>query len=182
MECVGWYGAAKAHGLAWVAMARGAEVHMELEGRWRTFAPMKDDMLLNEVIAKARSWTKPPHDNETRNLVQEWLDGCATDPESREALVDAFYTDLSFGTGGLRGKMGPGTNRINPTTIARATQGLANHLRKVHGPNPASGPWRVAIACDSRHLSQTFAQITACLLYTSPSPRDRQKSRMPSSA
>ena len=121
-------------------------------------------MLLNEVIAKARSWTKPPHDNETRNLVQEWLDGCATDPESREALVDAFYTDLSFGTGGLRGKMGPGTNRINPTTIARATQGLANHLRKVHGPNPASGPWRVAIACDSRHLSQTFAQITAEVL------------------
>ena len=125
---------------------------------------MKDDMLLNEVIAKARSWTKPPHDNETRNLVQKWLDGCATDPESREALVDAFYTDLSFGTGGLRGKMGPGTNRINPTTIARATQGLANHLRKVHGPNPASGPWRVAIACDSRHLSQTFAQITAEVL------------------
>ena len=39
---------------------------------------MKDDMLLNEVIAKARSWTKPPHDNETRNLVQKWLDGCAT--------------------------------------------------------------------------------------------------------
>ena len=95
---------------------------------------MKDDTLFDEVIAKAGSWTKPPHDNETRELVQGWLDDCATDPAVREELMDSFYTDLSFGTGGLRGKMGPGTNRINPTTIARATQGLANHVWKVHGP------------------------------------------------
>ena len=65
--------------------------------------------------------------------MKAWLDTCDTDEEAREALIDAFYTDLSFGTGGLRGKMGPGTNRINATTIANATQGLANHLAKVHG-------------------------------------------------
>ena len=84
-----------------------------------------------------------------------------------EALIDAFYTDLSFGTGGLRGKMGPGTNRINATTIALATQGLANHLLKMHGAPTAEQPLRVAIACDSRHQSQEFAQITAEVLAAS---------------
>ncbi|MDG1673813.1 MAG: phospho-sugar mutase, partial [Flavobacteriales bacterium] len=92
------------------------------------------------------------------------LDTCESDSEAREALIDSFYTELSFGTGGLRGKMGPGTNRINATTIANATQGLANHLRKLHGEAPEGKPWRVAIACDSRHRSQEFAQITAEVL------------------
>ena len=94
---------------------------------------MSDQSLLNEVRAKAQAWTQPPHDEHTRQTVQAWLDTCDADEDAREALIDAFYTDLSFGTGGLRGKMGPGTNRINATTIANATQGLANHLKKVHG-------------------------------------------------
>ena len=125
---------------------------------------MSDHSLLNEVRTKAQAWTQPPHDEDTRHTVKAWLDTCDTDEEAREALIDAFYTDLSFGTGGLRGKMGPGTNRINATTIANATQGLANHLAKVHGPAHEGSPWRVAIACDSRHRSQEFAQITAEVL------------------
>ncbi|MEC7951272.1 MAG: phospho-sugar mutase, partial [Bacteroidota bacterium] len=125
---------------------------------------MSDHSLLNEVRTKAQAWTQPPHDEDTRQTVKVWLDTCDTDEEAREALIDAFYTDLSFGTGGLRGKMGPGTNRINATTIANATQGLANHLAKVHGPAQEGTPWRVAIACDSRHRSQEFAQITAEVL------------------
>ena len=125
---------------------------------------MSDQSLLNEVRTKAQAWTQPPHDEDTRQTVKAWLDTCDTDEEAREALIDAFYTDLSFGTGGLRGKMGPGTNRINATTIANATQGLANHLAKVHGPAQEGSPWRVAIACDSRHRSQEFAQITAEVL------------------
>jgi len=125
---------------------------------------MSDQTLLNEVRAKAQAWTQPPHDDATRATVQAWLDRCDTDASAREALIDAFYTELSFGTGGLRGKMGPGTNRINATTIANATQGLANHLVKVHGPAHEGQPWRVAVACDSRHRSQEFAQITAEVL------------------
>ena len=126
--------------------------------------PMSDQSLLNEVRAKAQAWTQPPHDEATRQTVQDWLNTCDTDERAREALIDAFYTDLSFGTGGLRGKMGPGTNRINATTIANATQGLANHLKKVHGASKDGQPHKVAIACDSRHRSQEFANITAEVL------------------
>ena len=125
---------------------------------------MEDQSLLNDVRTKAQAWTQAPHDDDTRTTVRRWLDTCEQDEEAREALIDAFYTDLSFGTGGLRGKMGPGTNRINATTIANATQGLANHLKQVHGEAPADAPWRVAVACDSRHRSQEFAQITAEVL------------------
>ena len=125
---------------------------------------MSDRSLLIEVRAKAQAWTQPPHDENTRQTVQAWLDTCDTDDVAREALIDAFYTDLSFGTGGLRGKMGPGTNRINATTIANATQGLANHLRKLHGAPQEGRLHRVAVACDSRHRSQEFAQITAEVL------------------
>ena len=128
---------------------------------------MNDQDLLKEVKAKAQAWTQAPHDEHTQRTVRTWLDTCDQDDDAREALIDAFYTDLSFGTGGLRGKMGPGTNRINATTIALATQGLANHLLKMHGAPTAERPLRVAIACDSRHQSQEFAQITAEVLAAS---------------
>ena len=73
-----------------------------------------------------------------------------------EPLVEAFYTDLEFGTGGLRGLMGPGTNRMNKYTVAQATQGLANYiLRSV--PEGAS----IAIAHDSRNQSDFFAKVAA---------------------
>ncbi len=123
-----------------------------------------DQELLVQVKQKAQAWTQPPYDEETRQTVTRWLAGCDEDSALREALIDAFYTELSFGTGGLRGKMGPGTNRINATTIGLATQGLANHLLEVHGSHPEGEPWRVAVACDSRNQSQEFAQITAEVL------------------
>ena len=136
-----------------------------IEVRCLNFAfKMTEQELLEEVKRKAQAWTQAPHDEETRTLVGKWLERCEEDEEMREQLLDSFYTDLSFGTGGLRGKMGPGTNRINATTIGLATQGLANHLLKVHGPHPNEAPWRVAIACDSRNRSQEFAQITAEVL------------------
>lgn len=74
-----------------------------------------------------------------------------------EELTDAFYKDLEFGTGGLRGIMGVGSNRINKYTIGMATQGLANYLLKVYGKQQIS----VAIAHDSRNNSKFFGQITA---------------------
>ena len=66
-----------------------------------------DQELLVQVKQKAQAWTQAPHDEETRQTVTRWLEGCDEDPALREALIDAFYTELSFGTGGLRGKMGP---------------------------------------------------------------------------
>lgn len=123
-----------------------------------------DQTLLNEVRVKAEAWTLDPHDETTQSTVKHWLATCNEDPQAREMLIDSFYTELSFGTGGMRGKMGPGTNRINPTTIANATQGLANFLKQKHGTAPEGQPWKVAVACDSRHRSQEFAQITAEVL------------------
>ena len=74
-------------------------------------------------------------------------------------MQEAFYKDLEFGTGGLRGEMGAGSNRINKYTIGMAAQGLANYL-KLKVKNKAS----VAIAYDSRNNSDYFAQITASVL------------------
>ena len=75
-------------------------------------------------------------------------------------LEDAFYRELSFGTGGLRGVLGPGTNRMNLHTVAKATQGLANYLCR-HFPAERRS---VAISCDSRILSDEFAKTAACVL------------------
>lgn len=125
------------------------------------WAAMNQITLLEDAKQKAHGWTQPPHDALTQTTVQGWLERCDHEEDAREALIDAFYTELSFGTGGMRGKMGPGINRINATTIARATQGLANHLRAKHGK--AVG-MKVAVACDSRNQSQELATITAEVL------------------
>ena len=92
-----------------------------------------------------------------------WLKMAVADPDLAEELrqmdgariEDAFYRDLAFGTGGLRGVIGAGTNRINVYTVAKATQGLANYL-KTHFSNPS-----VAIGYDSRIKSDLFAQVAA---------------------
>jgi phosphoglucomutase len=81
-----------------------------------------------------------------------------TDPDG---LTDAFYRDLEFGTGGLRGIMGVGTNRMNKVTVGMATQGLANYIRNVF---PAEKNLKVAIAFDSRNNSAFFARIAAEVL------------------
>ena len=76
--------------------------------------------------------------------------------EDADGLADAFYRNLEFGTGGLRGIMGIGTNRMNKYTVGMATQGYANYLKKCFGDDV-----RVAIAHDCRNNSRLFAEITA---------------------
>lgn len=91
-------------------------------------------------------------DPETRRQVQDLIDN------NPQELVDSFYQDLEFGTGGLRGIMGVGTNRMNKYTVGMATQGLSNYLKKIF---PGKDKISVAIAYDSRNNSPYFAKITA---------------------
>ena len=82
-----------------------------------------DNALLQEVTARANAWLKGDFDAETKSEVQRLLDN----PDKTD-LIDAFYQNLEFGTGGLRGIMGVGTNRMNKYVVGMATQGLANYL------------------------------------------------------
>lgn len=115
--------------------------------------------------------TTPAFDSATQKNVNQWLSG-AYDQETKEALqkmlqsnpkqvIDSFYTNLAFGTGGLRGLMGIGTNRMNPYTVGAATQGLANYLLKQ--PVPVAG-FSVVIGYDSRHHSRLFAEEASKVL------------------
>lgn len=105
-----------------------------------------------DILQSASTWLHPPYDTETIQQVQWLIDN---DPKE---LTESFYRHLVFGTGGLRGIMGVGTNRMNKYTVAMATQGLANYIRKMfpHIAQPS-----VAIAHDCRNNSDGFAQITA---------------------
>ncbi len=105
-----------------------------------------------------------------RKVYQEWMDQKDLDPELRKELLkltdekeieDAFYMELQFGTGGMRGKMGPGINRINVHTIARVTKGLGKTLL---GEDPKSKEKGVVIAYDSRNKAKEFAERAACVL------------------
>ena len=100
----------------------------------------------------AQSWLDGNYDEQTKNEVRELM----KDPV---ALEDAFYRNLEFGTGGLRGIMGVGTNRMNKYTVGMATQGLANYMKA-----NCEGPLSVCISFDSRNNSSYFAQITADVL------------------
>ena len=116
-------------------------------------------MNLNEVdpaiIEKAKAWLSENYDEDTRKAVKNMMDN---DPSE---LVECFYRDIEFGTGGLRGIMGTGTNRMNKYVIGSATQGLANYLRICYGPDFEI---KVAIAYDSRNNSQFFARVAAEVL------------------
>ena len=114
---------------------------------------MKSD-LPPEVQKRTLQWLEPPFDEETKRQVQNLLDH---DPY---ALVDLFYTTISFGTGGMRGVMGIGTNRMNKYTIRGATQGLANYILKQTKGNTH----RVFIGYDCRKNSRQFAEETARVL------------------
>jgi phosphoglucomutase len=103
------------------------------------------------VMEKAKLWLSPSFDDETRQKVQYLIQH---DPNE---LTESFYRNLEFGTGGLRGIMGVGTNRMNKYTVAMATQGLANYLIKMFPEKEL----KVAIAHDSRNNSSFFARITA---------------------
>lgn len=105
-----------------------------------------------EVKNKALQWLNSNIDEEAKNEIQGMLDA-----KDQTELIDSFYKDLEFGTGGLRGIMGTGSNRVNKYTIGKATQGLSNYLLKAFPGEQVS----VAIAHDSRNNSVYLADITA---------------------
>lgn len=111
------------------------------------------DKLPPEIAAQVNEWQKKPYDEETQKEVADLLKG---DPAH---LIDAFYTRVAFGTGGMRSIVGAGPNRLNQYTIRFATQGLANYIlsQKVNSP-------KVFISYDSRLHSRSFAGETACVL------------------
>ncbi len=112
-----------------------------------------NDALLLKVRAKAEGWLNKSYDEETRKEVQALLD-----KEDPTDLIESFYKDLEFGTGGLRGIMGVGSNRMNIYTVGAATQGLANYLKEEFAELPQI---KVAIGHDCRNNSRKFAEISA---------------------
>lgn len=113
---------------------------------------MEKQELEKQVRERAQKWLSPAFDKETREQVQHLLD------KDVNELIESFYRDLEFGTGGLRGIMGVGTNRMNIYTVGIATQGLCNYLRKQFGQLPEI---RAAVAFDSRNNSMKFADIAS---------------------
>ncbi len=106
---------------------------------------------MTEILDKAKLWLTDTFDSKTQQEIQELINN------NPEQLTERFYKDLEFGTGGMRGIMGAGTNRINKYTLGKSTQGLANYLIKVFPHKKL----KVAIAYDCRHNSQLFAKIVA---------------------
>ncbi len=106
---------------------------------------------IEEIRSKAMKWLGPEFNEATRNEVSEMLE------KDEKKLVDAFYQDLEFGTGGLRGIMGAGTNRMNIYTLGMATQGLSNYIIKECGNKGI----KVALAHDCRNNSRYFAETAA---------------------
>lgn len=109
---------------------------------------------MSSSLENAKLWLSDSYDVETRNAVQDLIDNNPTE------LDDSFYKNLEFGTGGMRGIMGVGTNRLNKYTLGAATQGLANYINKTY-PNKEKS---VAIAFDVRHNSDVFAKLVADVL------------------
>ena len=113
---------------------------------------MANDELLKECTAKAQAWLGEGFDEETKAAVQAMLDA-----EDKTPLIDAFYQNLEFGTGGLRGIMGPGTNRMNKYVVGMATQGFANYINKAF---PDITP-AVVVGHDCRNNGRMFAETVA---------------------
>ncbi len=115
---------------------------------------------LKQVMATAEVWTKEPFDAETRAQVQAMMNA-----EDKTDLIDSFYRTLEFGTGGLRGIMGPGTNRMNKYIVAQATQGYANYMLKVQAQNGfenvQNGQVAVVVGHDCRNNGRLFAETVA---------------------
>jgi len=114
---------------------------------------MKDEKLIQIVTAKAKAWLSEEYDAETQTSVLEMLN-----KEDKTDLIECFYRDLEFGTGGLRGIMGVGSNRMNIYTVGAATQGLSNYLNKCFADLPQIA---VVIGYDCRNNSRKFAEISA---------------------
>lgn len=114
---------------------------------------MDNQELIKEVTERAEVWLSESYDAETQREVKSLLEA-----EDKTALIDAFYRDLEFGTGGLRGIMGAGSNRMNKYTVGAATQGLANYLKEAFSDIPQIS---VAVGHDVRNNSRKFAEIVA---------------------
>lgn len=114
---------------------------------------MKNQELIQLVEAKAKEWLTPAYDAETQAEVKRMMDS-----EDKTELIESFYKDLEFGTGGLRGIMGAGSNRMNIYTVGAATQGLSNYLNKNFKDLKQIA---VAVGYDCRNNSKKFAKITA---------------------
>lgn len=113
---------------------------------------MENQDLIKLVTEKAQEWLGPAFDAETQAEVKKMLEN-----DDKTELIESFYKDLEFGTGGLRGIMGAGRNRMNIYTVGAATQGLANYLNKCFAGQPIS----VVVGHDCRNNSRKFAEISA---------------------
>ena len=111
-----------------------------------------NDQLIAQCEARAKEWLSPAFDEETRKEVQAMLDNA-----DKTDLIDAFYRDLEFGTGGLRGIMGAGTNRMNKYIVGMATQGFANYIKKAFPGKQCS----VVVGHDCRNNGRMFAESVA---------------------
>ena len=109
--------------------------------------------LIAQCEAKAKQWLAPEFEEETKKAIEKMLDD-----KDKTNLVEAFYKDLEFGTGGLRGIMGAGSNRMNIYTVGMATQGLANYLKKNFSDKPQIS---VVVCHDCRNNSRLFAETVA---------------------
>ena len=107
--------------------------------------------LNNDILDKAKAWLSPVFDEETQASIRKNL------TENPDDLQESFYKNLEFGTGGMRGIMGIGTNRINKYTLGKSTQGLSDYLRKTFSNEKI----KAVIAFDCRHNSQTLAKVVA---------------------
>ncbi len=114
---------------------------------------MDNNELIAQVTEKAQQWLAEGYDAETQAEVRRMLDA-----EDKTELIESFYKDLEFGTGGLRGIMGAGSNRMNIYTVGAATQGLANYLKEAFKDLSEIS---VAVGHDVRHNSRKFAEIVA---------------------
>lgn len=114
---------------------------------------MENTELIKEVTAKAQTWLTDGYDAETQAEVRRMLDA-----DDKTELIESFYKDLEFGTGGLRGIMGVGSNRMNIYTVGAATQGLANYLKEAFADRDEIS---VAVGHDVRNNSRKFAEIVA---------------------
>lgn len=112
-----------------------------------------NQQLIDQVVAKAQTWLGEGYDDATRAEVKRMLEA-----DDKTELIEAFYKDLEFGTGGLRGIMGVGSNRMNIYTVGAATQGLANYLKEAFADLPQIS---VAVGHDVRNNSRKFAEIVA---------------------
>ena len=106
---------------------------------------------MKEILEKAKYWLSDTFDKDTKQEVKNLIEN------DEKELADRFYKDLEFGTGGMRGTMGAGTNRINKYTLGKATQGLSNYLLE----NVKKDQLKVVIAYDCRHNSKKFAKVVA---------------------